>query len=115
LKELADEYIARGQQTEAIAVFRDVHYADPFDEETHGKLGDLYIELDQPEAALQEYMVGLALNPLDQAAANYRVASAYKALNDPAQSMDYLMTALDIAPQYRPAQQLLLELSRAGN
>ncbi len=113
LKELADAYIARGQQEEAINVFRDIHYVDPFDEETHGKLGDLLIELQQPHAALQEYLVGLALDPLDQATANYRVASAYKALNDSSQSMEYLMTALDIAPQFRPAQQLLLELSRA--
>lgn len=115
LKELADEYIARGQHAQAIDVFRDIHYVDPFDEATHGKLGDLFIELNRPEDALQEYLVGLALNPLDQATANYRVASAYKALNEPAQSMEYLMTALDIAPQYRPAQQLLLELSRTQN
>ncbi len=114
LKELADEYIARGQQVEATNVFRDIHYVDPFDEATHGKLGDLYIGLNQPEAALLEYKVGLALNPLDQARAHYRVALAYKSLNDPSQSMEYLMTALDIAPQFRPAQELLLELSRTG-
>ena len=82
---------------------------------THGKLGDIYFELGQTEAALQEYQVGLALNPLDQATANYRVAMAYKELNELDQSMTYLMTALDIAPQYRPAQQLLLELSRTEN
>jgi len=29
--------------------------------------------------------------------------------------MEYLMTALDIAPQYRPAHQLLLEMSRTQN
>ncbi len=113
LKELADEYIARAQPAEAIAVFRDIHYVDPFDEDTHGKLGDIYFDQGQPEAALQEYLVGLALNPLDQAAANYRVAAAYQALDEPTQAMDYLMTALDIAPQYRPAQQLLLNLSRS--
>jgi hypothetical protein len=28
--------------------------------------------------------------------------------------MQYLMTALEIAPQYRPAQMLLLELSRSS-
>lgn len=112
LKELADEYIARGQPEEAVNVFRDIHYVDPFDEETHGKLGDILIELEQPHAALQEYLVGLALDPLDQATANYRVAAAYQAIDDSAQAMEYLMMALDIAPQYRPAQQLLLELSR---
>ena len=112
LKELADSYLDQDRQEEAIAVFRDVHFADPFDAATHGKLGDLYMAAEQPDAALQEYLVGLALKPLDQATANYRVASAYKALNDQGQAMEYLMTALDIAPQFRPAQQLLLEMTR---
>ncbi len=112
LKELADAYMDQNRQQEAIEVFRDIHFVDPFDEETHGKLGDLYMATNQADAALQEYLVGLALEPLDKATANYRVASAYKALDDRSQSMEYLMTALDIAPQYRPAQQLLLEMTR---
>ena len=115
LKELADSYIERERFNEAIEVFTDIHYVDPFDEETHGKLGDIYMDKALHEEALQEYLVGLALEPLDQARANYRVASAYHALNDTEQSMNYLLTALDIAPQYRPAQQLLLEISRSAN
>ncbi|MAM69833.1 MAG: hypothetical protein CMP91_01640 [Gammaproteobacteria bacterium] len=115
LKELADSYIERERFNEAIEVFMDIHYVDPFDEETHGKLGDIYMDKALHEEALQEYLVGLALEPLDQARANYRVASAYHALNDTEQSMNYLLTALDIAPQYRPAQQLLLEISRSAN
>ncbi len=115
LKALADSYIDRDLPEKAVAVFKDIHYVDPFDEETHGKLGDLYMELNQAEEALEEYLVGLALSPLDQAMANYRVASAYNTLNNKDRSMDYLMTALDIAPQFRPAQQLLLNLMNTSN
>ncbi len=115
LKELADSYLTRDRIDEAIDVLRDIHYVDPFDADTHGKLGDIYMEREEYQPALNEYLVALALEPLDLASANYRVASAYQAMNDTEQSMNYLMTALDIAPQYRPAQQLLLEMSRVDN
>ncbi len=115
LKELADSYLERDRADEAIEVFKDIHYVDPFDATTHGKLGDIYMEREEYQPALNEYLVALALEPLDMASANYRVASAYQAMNEFEQSMNYLMTALDIAPQYRPAQQLLLEMSRVNN
>ena len=79
------------------------------------KLGDLYIETNRPELAIEEFEVLLALDPLDKASANYRLANAWYALDNAEKSMEYLMTALDIAPQYRPAQKLLLELSRISN
>ena len=44
-----------------------------------------------------------------------RRRNAYNALDNVGKTMEYLMTALDIAPLYRPAQQLLLELSRTQN
>jgi Tfp pilus assembly protein PilF len=56
----------------------------------------------------------LALDPPDKADANLKIATAYQALNDNTNAMQYLMTALEIAPQYRPAQMLLLELSRSS-
>ena len=102
-------------KAEAEAVLVDVSYADPFLEDLHIKLGDLYMDMQQPVNALIEYEVLLALNPLDKASANYRIANAYNALDNADKTMEYLMTALDIAPQYRPAQQLLLELSRTQN
>jgi len=93
----------------------DTNYADPFIESLHVTLGDLYMETQRPAQALEEYKVLLALDPLDKASANYRIANAYNALDNAEKTMEYLMTALDIAPQYRPAQQLLLEMSRTRN
>lgn len=113
LMALADDYLERERNDEALKVLGDVIWADPFMEQVHVELGDLLLQQGNAKQALQEYLVLLALNPVDKAEANLKVATAYKALNNTDKSMEYLMTALDIAPQYRPAQMLLLELSRA--
>ena len=115
LLKLADYYLERDMKAEAEAVLMDTNYADPFIENLHVTLGDLYMETQRPAQALEEYEVLLALDPLDKASANYRIANAYNALDNAEKTMEYLMTALDIAPQYRPAQQLLLEMSRTQN
>lgn len=109
---LGTYYIERGRLEEAEAVLTDANWSNPFREELHAKLGDLYMDTDRPQQALGEYEVLLALDPLDKASANYRVARAWNALDNVEKTMEYLMTALDIAPQYRPAQQLLLDMSR---
>ncbi len=114
LMALADRYLERGMQQEALEVLTDVIWTDPFMQELHVKLGDLQLTLGNPQKALDEYLVLLALDPTDKADANLKIATAYRALNDTDKTMEYLMTALDIAPHYRPAQALLLELSRAG-
>lgn len=112
LMALAERYIERGMQEEAVEVFTDITYVDPFNEEMHAKYGDLLLAMDRPREALREYQINLAMKPIDLAGANYRLAQAYQALEDEERTMAHLMTALDIAPQYRPAQMLLLELSR---
>ena len=110
---LADDYTANGNTEQAFEVLKDVIWSDPFVEYLHVKLGDLYMKHNQADKALREYHVLLSLNPTDKADANLKVATAYKALNDKDNAMKYLLAALDIAPQYRAAQAMLLELSRS--
>lgn len=112
LVKLADFYVEKGMTDEAEKVLIDANYVTPFREDIHIKLGDLYMDAGKPGDALKEYQVLLALDPIDKASANYRVANAYHALDNGEKSLEYLMTALDIAPQYRDAQKLLLELTR---
>jgi cellulose synthase operon protein C len=111
---LADEYIQHDNSEQAFAVLKDVVWSDPFAQDLHTKLGDLYLTHNEPAKALREFQVLLALDPADKAHANLKIATAYKDLNDKDKSMQFLMTALDIAPQYREAQALLLELSRSS-
>ncbi|MDT8398129.1 MAG: tetratricopeptide repeat protein [Pseudomonadales bacterium] len=115
LMALAERYVEYGRLEDAVKVYTAVNYVEPFNEKLHNQFGDLLMTLDHPRQALEEYLVTLAMKPLDLAATHYRIASAYKALNDIEQTREHLMTALDIAPQYRPAQMLLLELSRQHN
>jgi tetratricopeptide (TPR) repeat protein len=66
----------------------------------------------KPREALVEYQALLAMNPQDLSDAHYRLAKTYVALDDKAKGREHLLYALEIAPHYREAQQLLLEIVR---
>ena len=114
LKQLGVWLYEDDRSNEAIDVLKSVNLVDPLDQDLHGRLGDMLLEADRAEEALTEYSVALALHPHDRATANYRMASAYHRLGDAEQTQDYLLQALDVAPNFRPAQRLLLDLMRAG-
>ena len=73
-------------------------------------LGELLLDRDRAEEALQEFIVALALDPHDKAIAHYRLAMAHHELGDSDETQKQLLQALEIAPNYRPAQRLLLEM-----
>ena len=60
--------------------------------------------------AIREYSAVLALNPLDKASAQYNLARAYFAAGQRDKASEHVLAALEIAPSYRPAQKLLLQL-----
>lgn len=88
-----------------------VNYADPLTVDGHDQLGALLLAQRKGPEALREYQVLLALQPLDTAAANYGLARAYRLTGDAAEARRRLLEALDTAPNYRPAQKLLLEMT----
>lgn len=112
LKRLAGWFDEAGRAEDAIAVLKSVNLVAPLDQELHGKLGDMLLATGSPEEALQEFSVALALNPHDKATAYYRLAQAYYELGNKESTQNHLLQALDVAPNFRPAQRLLLELSR---
>ncbi len=113
LQQLADRLHGAGQLGQAVAVLQSVNYVAPFDAELHGRLGDWLLALDRPAEALVEYQVTLAMEPHDRAAAHLRLARAHHQLEQTDQTRQHVLAALEIAPHYRPAQQLLLEIARA--
>lgn len=114
LKRLSGWLYEENRSGEAIDVLRSVNLVDPLDQELHGTLGDMLLEAERAQEALMEYSIALALNPHDKATANYRMASAHHQLGNNEQSQDHLLQALDLAPNFRPAQRLLLDLMRTG-
>ena len=114
LKQLGHWLSDAGRDAEAIAVWQTVNMVDPLDAELHGALGDLLLQAGRPREALTEYDVLLALDPHDKAMAWYRLAKANHALGERQRSQEQLLQALDVAPNFRPAQKLLLELMRGA-
>jgi lipopolysaccharide biosynthesis regulator YciM len=51
------------------------------------------------------------LHPLDQADAQYNLARAYLAAGQRDKAQEHILASLEAAPDFRPAQQMLLQLS----
>ena len=107
LLELATYLNDQQRLDDAIKVLQSQLLVTPFDLELHFLLGDILLQQSRAEEALIEYQVALALDPLDKAGAYYRMANALYHTGDIEQSRSNTLTALDLAPHYRPAQKLL--------
>ncbi|HEY7928877.1 MAG TPA: tetratricopeptide repeat protein [Steroidobacteraceae bacterium] len=113
LRSLARSLYAQGRSAEAIRVLDGVNEIAPFDEALHGQLGDWLLQAGRAAEALAEYRIALALDPPDRATAHLRLARAQYALHDLAEARSEVIAALEVAPNFRPAQQLLLQLAAA--
>jgi tetratricopeptide (TPR) repeat protein len=111
LRKLAEWQEEAGNKAEAADLYLALVLIEPLDGSLHAKLGERFDATNNPKDSLREYQVLLALNPHDTATANFGIARALNSLGDRAQSRRYLLDALETAPHYRPAQDLLLELS----
>ncbi|HEY2470242.1 MAG TPA: tetratricopeptide repeat protein [Terracidiphilus sp.] len=110
LKELASLEEKQGQAKEAAATLDRINCIYPLDEELHRHLGNLWHSQQNYPGAIREYSAVVALNPLDKANAEFELAEAYRDNGQPDKAKDSVLQALEAAPDYRPAQQLLLQL-----
>jgi tetratricopeptide (TPR) repeat protein len=83
---------------------------DPFDGEAHVVLGRLAMQRNEPEVATREFKAVLALKPVDPAAAHTDLAESYYKSGKTAEAKKQTLAALEIAPTYARAQELLLNL-----
>jgi tetratricopeptide (TPR) repeat protein len=95
---------------EAIAVYEDLLLVSPLNMDLHAELGDMLLEAGRPVDALRAYESFIALEPHDMASAHLRLARAWLAQDERDRANEQLLYALEIAPHYREAQQLLLEI-----
>jgi tetratricopeptide (TPR) repeat protein len=65
----------------------------------------------QADAAAREFRAVLALAPVDQAAAHTDLAESYFKSGKRAEAKKQTLAALEIAPTYERAQELLLKLT----
>ena len=102
---------AAGNDADASATLERINYIYPVNNvELHRQLGDLLFAQKQYDGAIREYNALVASNPVDKAGAEFDLAQAYFAAGQKNKAQDSVLAALETAPDYRPAQKLLLEL-----
>jgi len=112
LKKLAGWLEEAGRDAEAVYTYNGLIYNWPQDEELHAQLGDLHLEAGRADLARREFEAVLALDPLDRATAEYNLARAYVKIGDLASARLHVLQALERAPTFAPALQLLLQVKR---
>lgn len=111
---LADLLIELGDPAGAAEALDRAVFIYPYDAEYHDRLAELAVALDRPALEVRERRAILALEPVDRAGALYRLAVAHRRAGDRAAARRTVMSALEIAPAYPEAQELLLELTGGG-
>ena len=110
LKTIARLRLALGEHRPALDALQASFYINPFDYKLHTQAGELSVEVKDYAKALTEFQVALALAPPNVAEANYNVAAAYHALGRQPEAKRAVLRALEAAPRYDKAQELLLRI-----
>jgi tetratricopeptide (TPR) repeat protein len=95
-------------------VYERIAAIDPFDADAHTTLGRLALQRSDAEAAAREFRTVIALGPVDRAAAYTDLAESYFKAGKRAEAKKQTLAALEIAPTYERAQELLLKLVDGG-
>ena len=109
LFDLARRQSEGGRIERAAATAQALIQVAPLREALHADYGDWLRELGRPREAIAEYQALLAMNPHDKANAYFRLAQAYLDAGEAQLSREHLLYALEIAPHFREAQDMLLE------
>jgi tetratricopeptide (TPR) repeat protein len=111
LKALVRIRSSLGQKQQALDALVASFYISPFDYKSHTEAGELSVELKNYAQALAEFQAALALQPPNIAEANYNVATAYYAMGRQPEAKRAVLRALEAAPRYEKAQELLLRIA----
>jgi len=94
-------------------VYRRIVDIDPFDAEARAQFGRVLMSANKAGAAVREFKAVVAMNPVDQAAAYTDLAESYFQSGQRADARRQTLAALEVAPSYERAQDLLLKLAEA--
>ena len=103
-----------GDGAGAAEVLRQLAHIHPYEITDHEHLAALMEEVGDLDGAIAERRAVLALRPVDRAVAHYRIARLLHLKGDRPAARSAVLAALEIAPNYEDALDLLLELRRGG-
>ena len=100
-----------GKLKDAEAALQRLNFIYPVDAELHERLGNLYMQTGDAKRAVPEFQALIAMHPIDVAGSHYDLAKAFQAAGQKDQAREEAVSALEAAPNFKPAQKLLLEVS----
>jgi tetratricopeptide (TPR) repeat protein len=103
------------EQAKLQPVYQRIAAIDPFDAEAHTMLGRFALQKEDADGAAREFRTVLALGPVDRAAAYTDLAESYFKGGKKADAKKQTLNALEIAPGYERAQDLLLKIVGGGD
>ena len=107
---LAELYRSTGDARREAEVLSRSMFIWPLAPEPHARLAELAVELGDWDLEIRERKALVALGPVDMAEARYRLALAYERTGDLPAARSAVLAALEVAPNYAEAQELLLRL-----
>jgi tetratricopeptide (TPR) repeat protein len=111
--ELATLREAEGDLAGAAAALDRALYISPFEPAVHERLASLYARLGDRAGVVRARRSLVALDPVDRPEALYQLALALQDAGDAAGARREVLRALELAPRFQRAQELLLRLHDA--
>ena len=103
-----------GDAARTAAAYLRVVDADPFDSHAQTMVGRAALQRKDASAAIRAFRAALGAKPADVAIAHYDLAQAYLLGGQNAQAKQETLAALEVAPSFEPAQDLLLKIVGGG-
>jgi tetratricopeptide (TPR) repeat protein len=107
-RKLAELALAAGDDRQLALASTRIVSLDPFDAAAHTGLGRLAMKSRDADVAVREFRAALATGAADQAAAHCDLGEGYLLARKPLDAKREALAALEIAPSYERAQELLL-------
>jgi tetratricopeptide (TPR) repeat protein len=103
-----------GEAARASTEYARVIDVDPFDSHAQSMVGKAALQRKDAQTAIRAFRAALAAKPADLAAAHYDLAQAYLLGGQNAEAKQETLAALEVAPSFEPAQDLLLKIVGGG-
>ena len=107
---LANLLLANGDSVRAVEALEGAIFMNPYEIALHQRLAELTARLGLKRKTIRERRAVVALNPVDRAEALYLLALSYMEAGEPANAKRSVLRALEDAPHFERAQELLLAL-----
>jgi tetratricopeptide (TPR) repeat protein len=92
-------------------IYQRIVQIDPFDADANAALGRAAMQMNQPADAVRAFKAVVALKPVDPAMAYTDLAESYFKSGNRTEARKQTLAALEIAPSYERAQDLLLKIA----